>query len=72
MVGIGLMELILIGIILVPIVIVLVVLTVSSGGRKEEEPSSNLAPCPDCQAFVSIHAVACPKCGCPIKPADPQ
>jgi hypothetical protein len=72
MAGIGLLELILMGIILVPIAIVVMVIIFSSGYRKKEEPTSNLAPCPDCQAPVSIHAVACPKCGCPIRPAEPN
>ncbi len=72
MAGIGLMEQILIGIILIPIVIVVAVLVLSSSRRKPEEPVSNLAPCPDCKGLVSIHAVACPKCGCPIRPSDPN
>ena len=29
------------------------------------KPSPNLRPCSDCGSLVSIHANACPHCGCP-------
>ncbi len=69
--GVSLAELIVIGFILfVPIAIVAVVLAVVARSRKAQASNPNLTRCPDCQGLVSVRAPSCPKCGCPLKPAE--
>jgi len=48
-------------------VAVVAVVLVSSRPKK---PASypQQTPCPGCHNLVSIHAAACPKCGCPLVP----
>lgn len=64
------------GLILIGLVIVLVLAAVAGivmaivfATRRPVESGSNpnLAPCPDCQKLVSIHAPTCPSCGRPLK-----
>jgi predicted Zn finger-like uncharacterized protein len=41
--------------------------------RVESVPDApNLEECPDCRNLISTRAVACPNCGCPVRPAIVQ
>lgn len=63
----GPLELIIIGFIILVLAIVVVLVVVLTRGGKATGDNPNLKPCPDCGQSVSIHATACPKCGCPIQ-----
>jgi len=63
----GPIELVIIGVIcLMTVAPLAVVLLVVFAGRSSRAATPNLRPCPDCHAPVSIHAAACPRCGCPL------
>ena len=51
--------------VVVPAVVVVVIALSSRGKGPANNP--NLAPCPDCGNFVSLRAISCPMCGCPLK-----
>lgn len=71
MMGIGVIELLILGVIgllLVAAPVTVVVLLLMS--RRNSGPSSanpNLAPCPDCGRLVSLQADSCPQCGRPLQ-----
>lgn len=73
MFGIGPVELLIIGVVLLILlgaVVVPVVLIVFL--RKKPAPNPNLSPCPDCGWLISRKAISCPQCGRPQRPAAPQ
>lgn len=53
-------------VIAVPLGIIAGVYAISRRPR-DELTNPNLAPCPDCQKLISIHASSCPHCGRPMK-----
>lgn len=40
----------------------------ADGRKANTKPESRLQPCPDCGKTVSVRAIQCPNCGCPIIP----
>jgi DNA-directed RNA polymerase subunit RPC12/RpoP len=40
----------------------------ADGKKADTKPESRLQPCPDCGKTVSVRAIQCPNCGCPIIP----
>ncbi len=64
----GLPELIIVGVfVLVPVAVVVTLVIALTRNRKPSESNPNLRPCLDCGQFVSLHATACPHCGCPLQ-----
>lgn len=63
---IGVVLLILLGAVVVPLVLIVFLL------RKKPAPNPNLSPCPDCGWLISRQAISCPQCGRPQSPAAPQ
>jgi len=69
MFGLGIQELLIIGLILlIPIGIIgaIVVVFVVASGRKTHMSNPNLTPCLDCGNLLSPRATTCPKCGCHV------
>ena len=63
----GWFELLLVGgFLLIPLVVIALVVVLATRGSQSNNP--NLRQCPDCRWAVSIHATACPRCGCPMNP----
>lgn len=72
MVGIGIMELVIIGLIIIlPLlllgIVIALVIAVSSRHRRDAAPHPDVAPCPHCRALVPLRTNTCPECGQPLK-----
>jgi hypothetical protein len=68
--GVGPMELLILGVLVCGGVgVAAVVLIAALAGRNRAGSNPNLVPCPDCERMVSRHATACPQCGRPLPPS---